>query len=276
MIEIGNKVRVRKAKIFLLIISYLICSLTCLSQSSDSLSKLVSIKKVDPTHIYQKKPELLKSEILSGGFVDVVQNGQMNASARLFRLYIGEPGKFQLPLTLYTGVTANHFTNARATEDMVISLINPGTGVFNLSMDGIHHLVGKKESLTSLKFQYQTGVRYLNVYNKILYRNTSFFNLITAMGFTFITGAWERNRINNLGLFWLNLRALYSLNPSYALEEFFNSPINHNIMGLSGGMGIENSQALNVKIFYFHFLTNREFSAFTQPYLQLSFNYTLR
>jgi len=32
-----------------------------------------------------------KSEIFSSGFIDVINNGQVNASARLIKLYIGEP-----------------------------------------------------------------------------------------------------------------------------------------------------------------------------------------
>src|SRR6185503_2586775 len=76
-----------------------------------------------------------RAEILSGGFIDIVQNGQMNASARLFRLYIGEPGKFQIPVSVFSGVTANNFSTNLQSQDYMLPLINPGSGVFNMSFD---------------------------------------------------------------------------------------------------------------------------------------------
>lgn len=40
----------------------------------------------------------IKPEILTSGFIDIVNNGQVNASARFIRLFIGEQGKFAIPL----------------------------------------------------------------------------------------------------------------------------------------------------------------------------------
>ena len=57
----------------------------------------------------QAKP--LKPEIFTSGFIDVMNNGQVNASARFIRLFIGEPGKFALPISFYGGVSNNNFQN---------------------------------------------------------------------------------------------------------------------------------------------------------------------
>src|ERR1700674_5565310 len=107
-------------RFFLPIISWLIPAIA-LPQAKDSLAAN------SPTDNVQ----VPKTEIFSGGFIDIVQNGQMNASARLFRLYIGEPGKFQLPVSVYTGVSANNFSNSPVADDVLLTLINPGTGIFN-------------------------------------------------------------------------------------------------------------------------------------------------
>src|SRR5687767_1137980 len=75
-----------------------------------------------------------KPEILSSGFIDIVNNGQINASARFIRLSIGEPGKFSFPLSIYSGVSANNFQNQqtfggqRTNEHLVNSFINPLSG----------------------------------------------------------------------------------------------------------------------------------------------------
>ena len=39
------------------------------------------------------KPEPYKPEILTSGFIDVVNNGQVNASARFIRLFIGSKAR---------------------------------------------------------------------------------------------------------------------------------------------------------------------------------------
>src|SRR5580765_7967745 len=56
------------------------------------------------TTIKEQKPEIFTS-----GFIDIFNNGQVNASARFLRLYIGEPGRFALPLSFYSGVSSNNF-----------------------------------------------------------------------------------------------------------------------------------------------------------------------
>jgi hypothetical protein len=49
----------------------------------------------------------LKTEIFTSGFLDIMNNGQDNASARFTKLYIGEPNKFQIPLSFYSVVSSN-------------------------------------------------------------------------------------------------------------------------------------------------------------------------
>ena len=217
-----------------------------------------------------------KPEILSGGFIDIIQNGQMNASARLFRLFIGEPGKFQIPVSLYTGVSANNLSYNRQNEEFVLNLINPGSGIFNLCFDGNNTILGKKSEFTSLQIQYQAGFRFLTFFNRNIQKNITFFNSINAFGLTFVTGAWERNKPGNMGIFWLNIRGLFSGNPRTVLKEIFTEPVSGKLFGYSAGIGMEISQALNVKIFYFRFLNNTEIPAFAQPFLQLSFNYSIK
>lgn len=262
---------VKDISMLLLIICMMLITSSCFSQVQDSIlqtpnSKSTMIK--DSQHINQKP------DVLNGGFIDIIQTGQMNASARLLRLLIGEPGKFQLPVSIFAGASANSFSIEKQEQDFVSNLINPGAGIFNFSFDGSHRLAGYEEGFTSLRLQYQAGFRFLNYYNSLFFRNTTIFNMIAGLGLTFITGAWEKSKINNLGLFWLNLRGLYSVSPTYAIEEVLPASTNPNILGCSAGIGIEINQTLNVRAFYFHFLNNRKIDAFRQPPLLLSFNYS--
>ncbi len=252
---------------------------TIVISTKDSLPVLLSAKNktADPPPSGNSKPATPpKPEILSGGFIDFVQNGQMNASARLFRLYIGEPGKFQVPVSIYTGVTANNLSAGRQNEDFVFNLVNPGAGIFNLGFDGTNRLAGKKTKLTSLQIQYQAGFRLLSAYDKRLYKNFPFFNSLAGVGFTFVTGAWERSKATNVGVFWFNLRTIVSNNPPNIVNAVLQDTVAHNMVCYSAGMGIEISQTMNIKVFYFRFINNRDIITFKQPFLQLSFNYSLR
>jgi hypothetical protein len=218
----------------------------------------------------------LKSEILSGGFIDIAQNGQMNASARLFRLYIGEPGKWQLPVSLYSGVTADNFSMDRGDEELCLQLINPGAGIFNLSIDGNNCLIGAGRKFTSFRLQYQAGFRFLSVFNSVQYRNFIFYNLVSGLGLMIATGAWEKGKTGNMGICWLSFRALYSGSPPLSLKEFIEEKIKTDMIGYSIGLGIDISQALNIRAFYFRYISNRNIEMFLKPLLQLSFNYSLK
>lgn len=81
-----------------------------------------------------KKPELFNS-----GFLDFQNGGQMGASARVFRLFIGEPNGFMLPVSVYAGVSGAGIGNnpgaGRNANPMIMSIINPLSGSFNISID---------------------------------------------------------------------------------------------------------------------------------------------
>lgn len=223
---------------------------------------------------YDRIPVIPHSQLLSGGYFDVMQSGQVNAAARFFKLYIGEPGGFRVPVSVYTGVSANHFSGTIASDnDKALPLINPGAGILNVHVDGSNKVaVGR--GVTSLQANYQLGLRWLNQYSVASGGNITFFNLITGAGLTFITGAWQASGENSPGFFWLNARGLYAYSPLSALKMFFPLPMRHHLLGCSGGMGIELSEMLQVKVFYFYFLNNRQTDAFRKSFLQLSVNYS--
>ncbi len=236
------------------------------SQQTDTVNSIIN----------NPATQLSKAEILSGGSIDIVQNGQMNASARIFRLFIGEPGKFQVPVSLYTGVSSNSYSGIRQNEDYVLSLINPSAGTFNFFFEGDHRIIGKKQNLTSMHFQYQAGFRMMSAYLWTQQRNMQYLNTILFTGFSLTTAAWERNKLNNVGIFWLNIRLIYSRSPVTAIRDLFVVDLKPGILGYSSGMGIEISKTLKVKLNYFRFVTNRMVASFNESYILMSFNYSIR
>jgi hypothetical protein len=229
-----------------------------------------------------------KPEILTAGFIDVVNNGQVNASARFIRLYIGEPGKFAIPLSVYSGVSSNNFQGQQNTfangnnEQLVTNFINPLSGLANLSIDGVIFFKGKSQKYTRAGIIYHFGERILTgqkvgpLTDPSTGKPVNFLNSFAATGFYFQTGAWERNNSKNVGIFWLALRYIGSYTNPSQLEEFL--PVietNGQYYGYSIGWGVEINTLINIKALYYKYTKKPEI-AYSLPIYQFSFNYSMK
>src|SRR5688572_18491348 len=196
--------------------------LKCFAQNKDSTFRNSQVIKT----------ATVKPEILSSGFIDIVNNGQINASARFIRLSIGEPGKFSFPLSIYSGVSANNFQNQqtfggqRTNEHLVNSFINPLSGLINFCSESILFF-NKKPVLTKAGILYHSGFRILTGYKTGLPpdpftgRPINFLNSFAAAGIFFQTGAWEKNNSKNVGVFWLTLRYIICKSSGKHLKVIF-------------------------------------------------------
>ena len=259
------------------------------SQSDSLLIKksidTISVKTIVPTIINKtststappptqtKKPELFNS-----GFIDFQNSGQMNASARVFKIYIGEPKKFMLPVSVYSGVSGNNYntgTNNRGSEQMILGLINPMSGVFNLSTDNTFRFNKKTKSLTGLSFVYQIGEKMITGQQAFTFKSFSFFSTYANTGLLFQTGAWEKDKEKNMGVFWLLLR-YHIVQTSITFFKLSGYPPDNKLFkGYSIGMGIEINNVLNIKSYYYRYI-NPGADIFNIPIYQLTFNYSLR
>jgi len=164
------------------------------------------------------KTKIIKPEIFNSGFIDIINNGQVNASARLLRLFIGEQGKFAIPLSFYGGVSSNNFQNqinngqlTNSNDHLVNQYINPLSGLINISVENVVYFK-KTEKVTNSALLYQVGERVLNgtkigdITNPQTGKQTNFLNTFASLGLYFQTGAWEKSDSNNLGVFWIASR----------------------------------------------------------------------
>ena len=201
--------------------------------------KEVLAQKVDSNINNYSIKTLIKPEILTSGFIDIINNGQVNASARFIRLYIGEPGKFALPLSIYPKLTRSgiiyHF--------------------------GERILTGQKTGLTT---------------NPATGKPVNFLNSFGITGLYFQTGAWERNDAKNVGIFWLALRYIgcYT-NPSQIREFLPDIQTNGIYHGYSIGWGVEINKLVNIKVLYYKYKKKPEIE-YSMPIYQFSFNYSLK
>ncbi len=258
--------------IFFYIPFNLFCQSNTLPQNSDSSNKSKSYKP----------------EIFTSGFIDIINNGQVNASARFIRLYIGEPGKFAIPLSFYGGVSNNNFQNQsnagglmRSNDHLINQYINPLSGLINISVDGVLY-VKKTDNITKMGLLYHVGERVLTGFKTGLITDpqtgkpTNFLNSFSSIGTYFQTGAWERGNTKNTGVFWLAIRYHICYTNEKQLKEFLpNINTNGIYKGYSVGFGIEINNLINIKAIYYKYNKKPEID-YSLPIYQFSFNYALK
>lgn len=238
----------------LILLGLLLCGLHLTSLSQDSLqSKLPKTTK--PT----------KPEIFTSGFIDIMNNGQVNASARFIKLYIGEPGKISIPISFYGGVSNNTFQNqttqlVKSNDHLVNQYINPMSGLINISIDNVNYFTKRKEKVTKCGFVYQFGERLLNgirtgpVSDTRTGKQVNFLNSFAAGGFIFQTGAWEKTETKNVGVFWLSMRYHICHTGKKQIQEFLpDIRTNGTYTGYSLGFGIEINNVVSMKAIYYKY-----------------------
>lgn len=256
-----------------------------LQKASDSTLRQTHTKASinnKPTSITQTTTPF-KPEIFTSGFIDIINNGQVNASARFVRLFIGEPGKFSVPLSLYSGVSSNNFQNTqsysqRSNDGLVTNFINPLSGLANISIDGIVFFNKKTTKVTKAGLLYHTGERILTgirtglVSDPATGKPVNFLNSFGSLGLYFQTGAWDRNNSKNVGISWFALRYIGCYTNPNQLKEFLP---NVETNGLYHGWSLEINNFVNIKVVYYKYVKKPEINYYL-PIYQFSFNYTLK
>lgn len=230
---------------------------------------------------------IYKPEIFGSGFIDIINSGQVNASARFIRLYIGEPGRFSIPLSIYSGVSANNFQNTqnmalwRANESLVTNFINPLSGLVNISFDGPIFLK-KSPNLSRIGFLYHFGERVLTgrrvgpPNDPSTGNPVNFLNSFWSAGLYSQTGAWEQNNTKNIGISWFAARYIWCYTNSGQLKEIIpNMNTNGLYHGYSLAWGVDINNLVNIRIVFYKYTKKPEIEYYL-PIYQFSFNYTMK
>lgn len=258
----------------------------CLSIAQ--VKEVSSLQKKDTARATYVKTTLAKPENLTSGFIDLVNNGQVNASARFIRLYIGEPDKFSVPLSIYSGVSSNNFQNTqavysqRSNDALVTNFINPLSGLANISTDGVVFFDKKSQKLTKTGILYHfgerilTGIRTGPPSDPATGKPINFLNSFASLGLYFQTGAWERTNSKNVGVFWFAFRYIGCYTNSKQLQEILPGIKTNGLYhGYSLAWGVEINNLLNIKVVYYKYTKKPEINYYL-PIYQFSFNYSLK
>jgi hypothetical protein len=199
---------------------------------------------------------------------------------------IGEPNKFYLPLSLYGGVSNNPVQSGtnptiKTNEHLVTGFINPLSGLLNVSFEDI--IFRKRDSIINTKFgiSYQIGERVMygvrqDSINKIpVFATVNFVNSYFSGGLFFQTQAWEKNKADNIGVFWISLRVHATRTGIKQLRNFLPKLESNGIYtGYSAGFGVSITNSVDIKAIYYNYIKRPEIDYFNSIY-QFSLNYTL-
>lgn len=222
---------------------------------------------------------------LSAGMMEWGQGGSMQASARVVRLMIGEPGRWQLPLSVYSGVSQPGSNaslglgaGSRSNESITGQLYSPWSGMMNVGFEGQKLWVGWGAH-TAVRFLFQLGERVLSGYrvgalnDPLAGRQQFLWNHYAVVGCVLHTGAWERSNPKNLGRGWLLLRGHVSYSPPDQLRWLFALPDFRGVYGgVSLGLGLEVSRVVHLRAGVCWPVQGPEWSSL-RSLTQLSFQY---
>ncbi|MFM8806754.1 MAG: hypothetical protein ACKOD1_05270 [Sphingomonadales bacterium] len=227
-----------------------------------------------------------RPELFNAGFIDIVNNGQVAAAARLVKLQIGEQGKFSLPLSVYGGVSNTSFAAGssspmlRGNEHLINQFITPLSGLLNLSLEGTW-FIKPGSKVTKWGLLYQLGERVLTGHKLVspgfflAPRPLHFVNSYAVGGLYFQTGAWEKSDQKNIGVCWLALRYHLCYSGKDQLRQFLPAFEGNGLYGgYSMGMGVRVNSLINLKAVYYQYQKAPE-PDYLLPIYQFSFNYTV-
>jgi hypothetical protein len=223
-----------------------------------------------PTKTTSKTPQLLKS-----GFVNYLTSGNVQASANLMRLNIGDPDKFYIPFYIYTGTSGSGLGDAPSSGTGIANLLNPISGTINLSFNGLA-VIGKPNGLTCLKFNYQIGGRVNSGKDSLTQKNFTFFNGLANVGFYFQTGAWKDGDTQNMGVFFVMGKAIGSFSDkAYYQRILGDKTLTHNyLIGYSIDAGIEINKVIDMKLGVYQFTNDNASAILNKPVVSFTLNYT--
>ena len=227
--------------------------------------------------VYDSSEQDGNIQVLKSGFVDFLTDGNIQASARLLRINIGEMNGFYLPFFIYTGASGNAFGSDELNQTTVSNLLNPIGGNINLSFNGLQNLISVS-GITKLKLAYQFGGRLLNGRDSVSKENLNFFNSFGNIGFFFQTGAWTPTDPSNMGVFYIQAKCITSMSSQENLQKLFGrTEIDSKLLlGYSVDAGIEINRVINIKLGLYQYTNKSNINLLKEPIIKFSLDYALR
>lgn len=217
-------------------------------------------------------------EFLGRSYIDIFNNGKIQGTAQLLKLRIGEPNVFYMPLYIFLGASGDGLGSSDKNENTAANLLNPIGGLINGTFNGLINIKKSTSGITSLKFAYQFSGKLINAQDSISEESNFLGSAYGNIGLFFQTGAWEAGAQDNIGVFWIQVKATSSFGMQREdLVNIFGDKINDSFfLGYSIDLGIEINNRINLKTGIYQYLNNQEIDFFNKPVFKFSIDYNMK
>ncbi len=219
-------------------------------------------------------------EILGKSFFDIFTNGNLQGTAQLLKINIGEPDGFNVPIFFLAGASGNGFSleSDKKNENTISNLLNPIGGLFNGTWMGFYPFHTSKSGITSLKVSVQISTKLLTADDSVSNDSEFLLSGYGNLGVFFQTGAWESTDKNNIGVFWIQAKAAASVFFSGGdLKNIFGSALeSKNFIGYSVDGGLAINKRINLKFGIYQYVNNQSLEILKKPVWKFSFDYNLK
>lgn len=194
----------------------------------------------------------------SGGNVDFIAGGLMQATTRVMRINIGVPDSFYMPFYLMLGAVAEVNQSAAQQIDQTASqLLSANGGYLNMGLHGTHPISDNKPGDgTGFSWTYQLGAKQIIGEDP----NGSNVNLLSGvgnLGLMFQTKAWTPEKPENIGMAWIQCSFASTLSDKEKIRQLYGPDTDPFFYGLQAEAGIEIANYVNLHAGYYRYFNNQ-------------------
>ena len=209
--------------------------------------------------------------VFERGFLELLSDGQAQASAQVLRVCIGEPGMFTIPVYFLAGTSGGAVGSPRAKGATAAELLNPIGGNLSASVAGDVRL-RRWGRYTSLGLAYHLAGRYLHA------RDTSesgvpLFAGSGYVGLRFQTGAWDLADPANAGIAWAQVTLAASAASGARLRRVLGAAARATTASVTVDVGLDIAGKVNAKLAWSHVLDDHGIAALRDPPVRVGLDF---
>ncbi|HLP64741.1 hypothetical protein [Flavobacterium sp.] len=200
-------------------------------------------------------------EFFSGGNIDYISGGLIQANTQLFKINIGEPKKFYMPFYVVVGADkeTGSDTDADANKSTSVNLLSANGGYLNL---GLHGNWSPKwlsfGDYSKISLVYQLGAKSIIGNDMVTNERVNLFSGIGNVGFLLQTAAWNPDDIENIGMAWVQCAFSNTLNDNEKIKKIYGENVNRHFYGLNVEAGVEIEKYINLRFGYYSYFNNND------------------
>ena len=215
--------------------------------------------------------------VLNAGLLDIGVRGELQSTAQILKIRIGEPKGFNIPFYLLTGTASGDLGDAETNKSTLFQLLDPVGGVVSANLVGTSNLWHSKSGITQFRLAYTGSGRVVTGRHGVTGDSRGAANLYLATGIFFQTGAWEGDDgYDGGGVFWSEVDYAASFISADDLRAFFGNDAGTSPSGVRATLGLKIKGKVNVKFALFIPTSREGIVGLDSDQFKLGLDYSVR